>query len=851
MADRRGSPSLAATLYVCSFVSGIAALGYEVAWTKSLSLTFGATRLAAGAVLAGFLGGMGLGARAYPLLLARYGRPLRSYAWLELGIAATSLPVTLLLPRLPALFAPLADATGNGPGLVVMRFVFAFVVLLLPCALMGATFPALSVVLIRSRGALSRHLGLLYGINTLGAALGVLLAGVVSIEALGLRGTVIAGNVLNLSVAAVVLHRARREKEAPDAEPVPESAPAPTALPRGLIGAVLLGSGLATLAYEMVWFRALAYLFGNSTYAFTTMLFVFLIGLGAGPLLFRPLAKRRNPELSLALCQLGIAVTALIAIGVIATGVGSDVFQQRVSIFFQTFYDRPWQERLLVNSAVAFATMFPATLLMGLSFPLATSLFVGDVRRLGERLGDAVLLANVGSIVGALAGAIVVLPAFGTVGGTRVIAAVNVALALAILARAPGGFPRRAGLAGAGVALFVLAVALGPDRVRFGVAGAVADDADLLYEEEGDLATIQVWRDRGNPERLGMAIDGTTIGATRGWGATLWPKQVLVAHLPFALDGRLHDVLTVGLGSGETLEAILSHPSVRRADVVEINAPVVTGCRFFPAAGALDDPRVTVVVDDALHFLQRTSHRYDAVISDGKQAMSFAGTAKLLTHEYYRLCHDRLSERGIFVQWVPLAIGSDEYGMIVRTITGVFDHVDVFFEPPSHILFVASAAPLVGRPVSLPADVGAASASDLAELGILTHEAFLARWVADGASLAATVGAGPTNTWNRPRLEFTAYRLSPARWGAETAEILISMEQAAQAATDTPQAIAYARVPTARAIRLLRAALAAHAVGDVGRAGVLALRALAEAPDDPAVRGWARRLAGPAASATS
>ena len=851
MAERHGSASLAATLYFCSFVSGIAALGYEVVWTKSLSLPFGATRLAAGAVLAAFLGGMGLGARAYPLLLSRLRRPLRAYALLEVGIAATSLPVTLLLPRLTTLFAPVADAAGSGAELVMWRFAFAFVVLLVPCALMGATFPALSVVLIRSRGSLSRHLGLLYGINTLGAALGVLLAGVVSVEALGLRGTVIAGNVLNLLVATVVLRRAQREPHEADA-PIPsEPAPSSTTLPAALTGAVLVVSGFATLAYEIVWFRALAYLFGNSTYAFTTMLFVFLIGLGVGPLLFRAVVKRHNTELALALCQLGIAVTAMIAIAAIAAGVGSDLFQQRVSIFFQTFYDRPWQERLLVDSAVAFVTMFPATLLMGLSFPLATSLFVGDVRRLGERLGDAVLLANLGSIAGALAGAIVILPAFGTVGGTRAIAAVNGVLALAILARAPGSFPRRIGIAAAGVCALVLGAGLGPDHIHFVVAGAAADSADLVYEKEGDLATVQVWRDHDHPECLGMAIDGTTIGATRGWGATLWPKQVLIAHLPFALDDRLRDILTVGLGSGETLEAILSHPSVRSADVVEINAPVVAGCRFFPAASALDDPRVTVVVDDALHFLQRTPRRYDAVISDGKQAMSFAGTAKLLTSEYYRLCRDHLTDHGLFVQWVPLAIGHEEYGMIVRTLADVFDQVEVFFEPPSHIIFVASTSPVVGRPSPPAAGVGDVSARDLAELGIPSPGALLARWVADGASIAATVGPGPTNTWDRPRLEFTAYRLSPARWGAETSAILTSMERAAEAAGGTPQAVAYGSGSTARAIRTLRTALAAHAAGDVARARALALRALATAPEDPVVRVWAERLAGPAALARS
>jgi spermidine synthase len=846
MARPRASRSLAATLYACSFLSGIAALGYEVAWTKSLSLTFGATRLAAGAVLAAFLGGMGVGARAYPLLLARLGRPLRTYALLELGIAATSLALTLLLPILPEAFASMASAAGEGGGLVALRFVFALLLLLVPCALMGATFPALSVVLIRTPGAVGRHLGLLYGLNTLGAAVGALLAGLVLVDVLGLRGTVLCGNALNLAVAAVVLARAREARDgtgAPDAD----HAALPTRLPRALTGAVLAGSGLATLAYEILWFRALAYLFGNSTYAFTVMLFVFLAGLGLGPLLFRPIARRPHPERALALCQLGVALLATAAIGAAAAAVGSDDAGQRVSIFFRTFYDRPWQQRLLVDLAVAVATMLPATLLMGLSFPLATSLFLGDVRRLGERLGDAVLLANAGSIVGALGGALLLLPALGTVGGTHAVAVVNAALGLVVLLGAPAGVPGRRAAAILAVAAVLVGLAL-PDRMRFGVAGARVEDAELVFEEEGDLATVQVWRDRARPAALGMAIDGTTIGAAREWDATLWAKQVLVAHVPFALDARVRDVLTVGLGSGVTLDAILAHAGVRRADVVEINAPVVPAARLFPEGRALDDPRADLAVDDALHFLRRTPRRWDAIVSDGKQAMSFSGTSRLLSLEYYALCRERLAEGGIFVQWVPAAIGSGEFRMIVRTLAAAFPHLGLLFEPPSHLVLVASARPLAGRPRPADADFAAGRAGrDLADLGVAGVDALLARWVAGGAALAAAVGPGPANTWDRPRLEFTAYRLSPSRWSAETAEILRILEGASRAAESSAESLEFARGPTAAAMAALRSALAERAAGHSDRASVLALRALAAAPGDPAIRAWAQRLAGIAA----
>ena len=847
---RRPVFSRVALLYACSFASGVAALAYEVAWTNLLSLSFGATRLAAGTVLAAFLGGMGLGAVAYPRLLARVHRPILAYGLLEAGIALTALPLTLVLPHLPAWIAPLADATGSGGAFTPIRFIVALLLLLAPCALMGATFPALAVALIRTPEGVGRHLGRLYGFNTLGAAGGALLSGVVLVEALGLRGSVLFGNGLNLAVAAIALRLARGETGPGDVpgggvESAPAAAALPSSLPRAIAAVVLFGSGLATLGYEISWFRALSYLFGNSTYALTMMLFAFLVGLGLGPLFFRRVAARPRPERTLALCQIAIALLALGAITALVGAVESSALGERFSIFHRAVYDRPWPERLLRSAALALAVTLPATIAMGLSFPLAAALYVGDVRRLPQRLGVTVLLSNAGSIAGALGGALLLLPAFGTAGATKALAAVNLVLALLVLARSGGAPAFRLALGAASTAAAVAFILLGPDHFRFTVAAASAETPELLYEEEGDLATVQVWHDRSDPPRIGMAIDGTTIGCTRAWSSWTWTKQVLIAHLPFAIGGDRPDVLTVGLGSASTLEALLSHPDVRRVDCVEINVPVVRGARLFPEGRSMDDPRANVVVDDALHFLQRTKRRYDLIVSDGKQAMSFSGTGRLLSREYYELARERLGEGGLFVQWLPLAVGVEEFGMIVRTMGGVFPALEIYFEWPSHVIFVASSRAIgggTGR--GDPDPLMSHAARDLDLLDIPSAAALLDRRIAGREALLGAVGPGPVNTWNHPRLEFTSYKTRPARWPAEQAAILSILDRAArleaESRTSEPS-------PRTRAYATLRAALAERLQGQEERASVLALRALAITPEDPAVRRWAAALGAPVA----
>ena len=246
-------------LYLCSLFSGAAALAYEIAWTKLLSLTFGSTTLAASATLAGFMGGMGIGAFWYHRVLRRHGSPLLLYALLEIAIAATAFGVTFVFPVLPGLFANSAGLLGSGVPLVLARYACAFLVLAIPTALIGATFPALCAALIKSQSGVGRYLGMLYGLNTLGAAIGALLAGLVLIDAVGLRTTVWLGNALNLLVALAAFALARRRPDVPATEGALPGAPAAFAssIPRQFVAIALLLSGFATFGYEILWFRAL------------------------------------------------------------------------------------------------------------------------------------------------------------------------------------------------------------------------------------------------------------------------------------------------------------------------------------------------------------------------------------------------------------------------------------------------------------------------------------------------------------------------------------------------------------------------------------------------------------------
>jgi spermidine synthase len=840
--------SLGRRLHLLAFLSGAAALAYEVSWTKWLSLTFGSSTLAASATVAAFMGGMGVGAWAYHRIQSRLSSwsALRLYAALELGIAVSAVALTSLLEQLPPLFALLLRALSEpSGGVAVLARVFgALAILLVPTALMGATYPALCSAAISSRDSLDRHLGALYGWNTVGAAFGGLLAGIALIPALGLNAAVAVGVALNLAVglAALALDRSSEARATTWRE---TDEPIATSLPRALTGAVLFLSGVATLAYEIVWFRAYRSIAGNSTYAFTIVLVTFLLGLGFGALALRRIVARGRPEASLAAVQLGIALAAAFGIASLAELLATP-FGMALSVGDQSVRTMAWQARLALHGGTALALMLPATLLMGLSFPLASRLYLGDVRRVGQRVGGAVLLANTGSIVGSIGAATLLLPRLGSMDSTRLLIGLNAALAVAIACYAPGGLRPLARWLAPGVVAVALLAALVPGVLPHPWNELAGIDARVVFEEEGELSTVRVSEATADPALRGMSIDGTTIGVSAGWHFPIYSKQILLAHLPLWLEPRTRSVLQIGLGSASTLDALTQHPRLERIEAVEISPSVLRAVHLFEESRALSDPRVRVHVEDAIHHLLRSRARYDLIVSDGKQNADFSGNAKMMSRELYALALDRLSPHGLFVQWIAVTNEPEDFAVIARTAGAVFPHLHVFYELPRSAIFVGSREPLEGRARMERADVPPRVQQSLRALGIEQADWLRLGWMADRDALLQVMGEGPLNHWSDPVIEFSAYRAagSSDRERPPGALNLERLLEARRLAAGRAPAGVLLRDPAARrAHELMLRAYVELLGGD--RPGALARidEAVALAADDPRVLRARRRIA--------
>src|SRR5688572_15521950 len=271
----------ASAMHVMMFLSGTGALVFEVVWFSQIGLIVGNSVWSAALVVGAFMAGLALGNGLAVWLARRWRNLVRGYATVEAVAALSGGAVVLLFPHLPALFQPLlAPLLGEAVTLNATRLAIAFVLMVVPATALGASLPLLSKPLEQASGSYAFALGRLYGMNTLGAMAGTLLAEFALIPALGLRGSGMTAAACNLAAVLVALRVSRLPAfgGAPGA-PALRAAMSPAAW-RLALAAFLAGGAL--LALEVVWFRFLLLFQTGTTLMFAVMLAVVLAGIALG-----------------------------------------------------------------------------------------------------------------------------------------------------------------------------------------------------------------------------------------------------------------------------------------------------------------------------------------------------------------------------------------------------------------------------------------------------------------------------------------------------------------------------------------------------------------------------------------
>lgn len=698
---------IGSTLVVAGLLlaSGACALVYQVAWLRMLRLVFGYSTAASAAVLAIFMGGLGVGGVRLGRRADRVADPLRLYALLELGIAAAAAPTPFLVDGVQRLYAMSGGSALLGiAGATVIRLAMAAAVLALPTYWMGGTLSAAARAVESASGGRKRT-ALLYGANTIGAVCGVVLANFLLLERLGTRATLRAAVVANVGLALVALLVSRRQRSQVGVAVASAMPPPPAALPRQFVSAAAALAGFAFLLMEITWYRMLSPLLGGSTYTFGLILAMALFGIGTGGIAYALVPTTSRPASAGRLAVVS-AAEALFAIVPFALGDRIAL----LAILLQPLSAGGFAALVGGWSVIAAIVVLPMAIVSGYQFPLLIGLAGTRVDKVGTEVGRVYAFNTAGAIAGSLAGGFGLLPMLGASGVWR-----GVAVALAVLALAATwislrrGEPKRSSVL-ASMLLLAAAVgcfAVGPTAVwRHSPIGAGVTRSfggspnelqyflnnvrrSLRWETDGVESSVA----RTDVNGISLMMNGKSDGNVVADASTM----IMSGMLPALFHDEPRRALVIGMGLGMTAGWLAHVPSIERVDVVELEPAVVRLVREAAPSNrdVLENPKVRIVIEDAREHLLATRERYDIIASEPSNPYR-AGVASLFTVEFYRAARAALNPGGLFAQWVQAyAVEAATIRTVYATVGTVFPAIDSWeVQLGNDLLLLASRQPL-------------------------------------------------------------------------------------------------------------------------------------------------------------
>ena len=721
--------------------------------------TFGVSIYAYSTVIGAYMIGLALGSYLMGRRIDAHAHPLRTYAALEVGIAALAALSPFLLGALHTIYPGLSNALpAGGFWLTLGRLAFSLAVLTPTTFLIGATLPVMSRIYATHGGRVGSDVGRLYLVNTAGAALGCVLTGLVFLRYLGARETIFLGAAINLFVAggALALTRlapalragraageadgaAREARGAPAASAVGAGPPAGSAesglpISAGALRYVAIAygiSGFIALGYEVVWARILYIHSSHASYSFSLMLTVFLAGLalgGAGA--SRVLRRKRATVRHFGAIQVALGLLAILIL---------HAFARLPALHLEDWFGG---YTVAYEFLIAFVTLFPPTLLLGALFPVVGSLYTRERTQLvGLRIGRVNAFNTVGAIAGSLGAGFVLVPLLGLRNTTVALAVLNLALGAVALHFDRGG--RRAlrlAPAGAMVAT-ILAVAILPTGFYLGSYYTETDR--LIFYKEGVETTVAVLEVPEDNFKISFVNGRDEVPTDR---ASMSAFRLL-GHLPPLLRPGARNALVLSFGNGIATGTMNTH-DIPVIDAVDLSPEMMEAAAVYSEENydVLDSDRLRLHVEDGRNFLLRAEESYDIISVDATHPANASSWA-LFTSEFYQLIESRLAEDGVFMQWIPIhGVREDDYRDILRTVWDIFPNMVLWSTGSTHSYVVATREPMSS--VVMQSVLTRAAANPIVARDLGPPETIAGYVAMAEADLTGYIGRGPVITDN-------------------------------------------------------------------------------------------------------
>jgi spermidine synthase len=694
------------------FLSGFAALLYQVIWQRMLVFFSGADVYSVTLIVTAFMAGLGVGNLAGGHLSDRLSKRRNLVMFV---VAEAAIMLFGILSKgffYDFLYKRHADL-GQSGGLL---WAILFFSLLWPTFFMGVSLPFLAKALTRDVSEAAPTIGRLYGINTLGAAGGALITTWVLLPRFGLEQTLKVGAALNLVCAGALVLVLALKREPPEASrprtaldhrepspPFPQAAGS-TGFTFGSWLLLYVLSGFIALSLEIIWFRLLNVMLKCTAFAFGTLLTIYLGGLGLGAIAGTSLVKRsRRPVSTFLALQASIALVAGIAFAFLVSNT-AEFLIPNLSTYFgirdplnvslalngilawwqdQSLSPETSEEiRRLVLFLVALPLLLilPSTTLMGLSFPYLQKAVQRDIDKIGRRVG-ALQVANIlGCMAGASLTGLILLNEVGTAVTLKIVLGLATTFAGLWLFNI---FRTRVGSLAFALTLIVVAVIALPSAKTLWSRLHGAAPGRVVFAEDG--SGVSLMRDDGTESNPYITVFVNGLGYS--W-IPYGDIHTVLGALPLLVHPEPHDIAVIGLGSGDTTFSLGGRPEVRSIRCIEILRPQLENLRQLvqthPDPGVvklLEDNRVQHLSGDGRAYLMRSELRFDIIETDAQwPTTAYAGN--VYSREYFELLKSRLKVGGFAVTWAPTERIHQTFLSVFPYVLRFGDNVDVGSSQP-------------------------------------------------------------------------------------------------------------------------------------------------------------------------
>lgn len=670
------------------FFSGFSALIYEVVWAKLLALTFGSTTIANTIVIMVFMLGLGIGGLYFGKKADVVKKKHFLFSLLQFSAGLFSFILLVILSNLPFLYRAIFNMLHlNQSSSIIAIFIFAFIVMFIPAFFMGGTLPVIIRIYVQDSDRLSRGISILYGINILGGIMGAVLAGFFLIRNIGMNLTQLVAIIVNMLIGVVALIFSKRilltgiDKESESKLDVGKSVILEDKMSIKYIPVIAGLTGFAGLACEILWIRALSIFLTNSTYTFTVILIVFLMGTFIGSMIFSKISKGNNLYKIFSTIQIGLGLYIVI---------GGFFLHRLPSVLFslQNLLEIPIFRMVLPSIILSMLVVFLPTIAMGMSFPLLCTIYSRNIKFLGGKIGWIYFTNTLGSGLGSFIAGIFLLSLFGVIKGLFFVALVNLFIGIIFT------ISTKKKLLNYILVICFIIISFFALKNRYILPPSLyhtsAGSDRVLYYKETKDGTVIVSEDRTTGVRSCYVNNSAVIGTT--YDAIKVVK--MLGSLPFILNQGAKDVLVIGFGVGITTSVIARY-NITQIDCIEICPNLREAAKYFTSFNnyIFNNSKVKFIPNDGRNFLLLSNKKYDIISCDPTHPI--LGSGNLYTKEYFLLCKQHLKEHGVVCQYLPFhKLSPNEFKTLIKTFASVFPYTSIWLGY-SHGILVGTEYPQV------------------------------------------------------------------------------------------------------------------------------------------------------------